>query len=357
MSIDAMRWALMQHGISSSQKFVLVVLADRANEAHECWPSVDRLSLDTELDPRTVQRALVALEEGGLIKTQSRPGRSNVFKLIGVVGREDETPRQKASQKNNTPGTVPPPAESHPRHGVTPGTVPPPAVCHPRHGATPLQAIPPAQCHPRQSAGAAESRTPPAECRGRGDTVPPRTISESKRTVGERGKACRGTPRSRSPRKFHSRFRGDKHAEAPMPAGQNLPAEDHDGRKPYGELQNVWLTDSEFEFLTTKRGKQATLEAINQVSLYKAEHGKEIASDLAAVLRWGYTAVAERKQVAQPAPATPEASRQSSVAPTWEMSEPAPGEKTPGMGELVRNALNGDASARDVLESKKRPRL
>ena len=106
----------MQHGISSSQKFVLVVLADRANEGHECWPSVDRLSLDTELDPRTVQRALVALEEGGLIKTQSRPGRSNVFKLIGVVGREDETPRQKASQKSNTPGTVSPPAESHPRH-------------------------------------------------------------------------------------------------------------------------------------------------------------------------------------------------------------------------------------------------
>ncbi len=67
MSIDATRWAWMQRGLRPTQKIVLLSLADRANEEHICWPSLRRLSQDTELDERTVNAALRQMCTAGII--------------------------------------------------------------------------------------------------------------------------------------------------------------------------------------------------------------------------------------------------------------------------------------------------
>jgi hypothetical protein len=87
MSLDAMRWAFQQTGLKSSAKFVLVALADRANEAHECFPSIDQLRADTSLNKETICTATESLVEAGLIEKQKRYGGSVVYKLIGVPDR------------------------------------------------------------------------------------------------------------------------------------------------------------------------------------------------------------------------------------------------------------------------------
>lgn len=69
MSFEAMKWAKGISELSSSQKFILIALADFYNDAKKCaWPSVKRLMDYTNLSRRTVQRSLAELESRGLIK-------------------------------------------------------------------------------------------------------------------------------------------------------------------------------------------------------------------------------------------------------------------------------------------------
>lgn len=93
MSIDASRWAWTAGVQSSTQRLVLLSLADRAGEEHTAWPSIDRLAKDTVLDKKTVQKVILELINLGLVcDTGDRTGptkRVRVLKLIGVPGRED----------------------------------------------------------------------------------------------------------------------------------------------------------------------------------------------------------------------------------------------------------------------------
>jgi len=66
MSIDASRWAWTQQ-ITPSQKIVLLSLADRADEDGYCYPSMDRLVLDTSQSETDIKKALRKLEKLGLI--------------------------------------------------------------------------------------------------------------------------------------------------------------------------------------------------------------------------------------------------------------------------------------------------
>lgn len=95
MSIDATRWAWTAPVNNSSQRLVLLSLADRAGEEHTAWPSIERLAKDTVLDKKTVQKVILELINLGLIKdTGDRKGptkRVRVLKLNGVKGREDYT--------------------------------------------------------------------------------------------------------------------------------------------------------------------------------------------------------------------------------------------------------------------------
>ena len=106
MSIDATRWAWSAPVNNSSQRLVLLSLADRAGEEHTAWPSIERLSKDTVLDKKTVQKVILDLIELGLvIDTGERTGstkRVRILKLIGVLGREEYNQNQRHSNAKRT---------------------------------------------------------------------------------------------------------------------------------------------------------------------------------------------------------------------------------------------------------------
>ena len=114
MSIDATRWAWTAPVCNSSQRLVLLSLADRASEHHTAWPSIERLAKDTVLDKKTVQKVLSDLIKSGLVvDTGERTGptkRVKVLKLNGVKGREEYThnwddsgSKNDAKSRTNTP--------------------------------------------------------------------------------------------------------------------------------------------------------------------------------------------------------------------------------------------------------------
>ncbi len=113
MSIDATRWAWTAPVNNSSQRLVLLSLADRAGEDHTAWPSIDRLAKDTVLDKKTVQKVILELISLDLVKdTGERTGptkRVRVLKLNGVKGREECT-------QNRDNSSVKKPIKSNPNN-------------------------------------------------------------------------------------------------------------------------------------------------------------------------------------------------------------------------------------------------
>lgn len=75
MSIGALNWALEAgeaHGLNSTQRFVLIMLGNRADEEGYLYPSVQWICRHTGLDRRTVQRTIKWLETKHLIRRDSR---------------------------------------------------------------------------------------------------------------------------------------------------------------------------------------------------------------------------------------------------------------------------------------------
>ncbi|MCU4336042.1 helix-turn-helix domain-containing protein [Acinetobacter dispersus] len=101
MSLDATLWAWRAEVENSSQRLVLLTLADRAGENHKCFPSLKRIEKDTKLNRKTIIKVLDELEDGAFIKFTGKTTGNGVkiYQLIGVVGREDEYP---TSTKNGT---------------------------------------------------------------------------------------------------------------------------------------------------------------------------------------------------------------------------------------------------------------
>lgn len=123
MSIDATRWAWSQQEIKSTDKLVLLSLADRAGEDHECYPSSERLALDTCLNLKTVKTAIKRLKELGLVEDTGRrrgqSGRVVVYRLIGVNGRENQSTQKRVEPKN---GIDPNLDGNRPKNGSTEST-------------------------------------------------------------------------------------------------------------------------------------------------------------------------------------------------------------------------------------------
>lgn len=101
MSLDATIWAFKAEVKTSSQRLVLLALADRAGESHKCYPSIKRMVKDTVLNRKTVIKVLDELEAISLIKfTGEITGNGvKVYQLIGVMGREEA---DLTSPKNGT---------------------------------------------------------------------------------------------------------------------------------------------------------------------------------------------------------------------------------------------------------------
>lgn len=82
MSIRLIARALDRQDVRETAKLVLVGLADHANDAAECWPSIERLRQVASLThPRHVYAALDKLIAAGLVTRESRPGKRSRFRL------------------------------------------------------------------------------------------------------------------------------------------------------------------------------------------------------------------------------------------------------------------------------------
>ncbi len=86
MSMAALRWARGVRGITGTQKFVLVMLADMANDYGEAWPTAISLAADCCLSERAVREAFDALEDVGLIVGDRCHGRATRWCI--QIGRE-----------------------------------------------------------------------------------------------------------------------------------------------------------------------------------------------------------------------------------------------------------------------------
>lgn len=103
MSIQAVGWVLTQ-GIETSSKFVLVALANYADENGKCWPSQARLAKDTSMAERTVRKHLKLLEEAGYI-TRVKRRRKDGFQDSDLFEIHTESSRKSVPVKENPGGT------------------------------------------------------------------------------------------------------------------------------------------------------------------------------------------------------------------------------------------------------------
>jgi hypothetical protein len=76
MSMEALRWARSVRGVEPSDKLVLLLLSDQANDDGLCWPSVAGIAADGCMSERTAQRALAALDAAGLVIRTGNGGRN-----------------------------------------------------------------------------------------------------------------------------------------------------------------------------------------------------------------------------------------------------------------------------------------
>jgi hypothetical protein len=67
--------------LPQSRKFLLLSLADQANDAGECWPSFDTLSQRCSMSRRTVFDSLADLEQEGWLERVPRPNQKVSFRL------------------------------------------------------------------------------------------------------------------------------------------------------------------------------------------------------------------------------------------------------------------------------------
>ena len=74
-----MTWAFENGPSNSTQRFVLVALADFANSDGEAWPAVETIANKCSLSGRSVVNCLNALVDGGYIKRQRRFQKTNVY--------------------------------------------------------------------------------------------------------------------------------------------------------------------------------------------------------------------------------------------------------------------------------------
>ena len=110
MSIKLMTAVWDREDLSSTQKLVLLSLADWANDEGLCWPSINRLAIKTSMAGRSVQRIIRDLESMGFINRDEVLGKGNRYWIYIPL-----------TECHPCPSVTPPLTESHP----TPDTVSP----------------------------------------------------------------------------------------------------------------------------------------------------------------------------------------------------------------------------------------
>lgn len=120
-------------------KFVLVSLADQANDQGVCWPSIATLASRTSYSVRAVQNALRWLQDRGLLEVEIGAMKANRYTLHVERYRRETCSRLDAAggglegtEATQTPAPRAPLQEVHPRTTCTP----PPQEVHPNRNRT-----------------------------------------------------------------------------------------------------------------------------------------------------------------------------------------------------------------------------
>jgi DNA-binding transcriptional MocR family regulator len=97
MSVQAISWALDHRVHSVTEKVILLVLANYANEYGISWPSQRTLAENAACDERTVRRTLVSLEARGVIRRIARrrgngSRQSDMILMSAFTGRKPAAP-------------------------------------------------------------------------------------------------------------------------------------------------------------------------------------------------------------------------------------------------------------------------
>lgn len=106
MSIEALNCAFKADIKKSSLKFILVAMADYANEEGEAYPSIQTLNNKTSLNRKTIIAGLMQLESLGYLKnTGKKVGRTNsisVWQITNPVEQSQKGDSLVSSPKNGT---------------------------------------------------------------------------------------------------------------------------------------------------------------------------------------------------------------------------------------------------------------
>lgn len=89
MSFTAMAWASKQKVNTASQKLVLLMLANYADDEDKCWPSKKTLADVCCLSKAAICSNIVKLEEGGFLSVEKREGTSSIIRLNTGVHKAD----------------------------------------------------------------------------------------------------------------------------------------------------------------------------------------------------------------------------------------------------------------------------
>lgn len=117
MSIEMMNLVLERRDLQGTRRWVLAMLADRADERGMCWPGVNWLAKRTAVSRRSVQRAISELVSEGWLERHTNAGpasradrRPSMYRII--LKRDDATVIPSDTPRGDTDDTP---------HGVTRG--------------------------------------------------------------------------------------------------------------------------------------------------------------------------------------------------------------------------------------------
>jgi len=72
MSVKAITWSIEQDVRPAGAKLLLIVLANYANDKHQCWPSKATIASDCSMSKSTVCKYLLDLQKAGIIAVEQR---------------------------------------------------------------------------------------------------------------------------------------------------------------------------------------------------------------------------------------------------------------------------------------------
>lgn len=101
MSRAATDWAWSLE-LKASQKLLMLSLADRADESHCCYPSVQRLVKDTGMDRKTIGKQIGLMIEDGLITdTGERKGKTKQVRVLRLNIEVKEAQKRNSTENGN----------------------------------------------------------------------------------------------------------------------------------------------------------------------------------------------------------------------------------------------------------------